>query len=85
METNFIENAFKPKSSPKSRLVLFLLSYFAGWWGVDRFYAGQIGLGIVKLLTFSGFGIWWLIDVILSATGEIKDENNLPINDWKIK
>nr|WP_241003401.1 TM2 domain-containing protein [Mycoplasma sp. Mirounga ES2805-ORL] len=26
--------------------------------GIDRFYAGRIGLGVAKLLTFGGFGIW---------------------------
>ncbi|MEK6820393.1 MAG: TM2 domain-containing protein [Nanoarchaeota archaeon] len=40
-----------------------------GWFGVDRFYIGYIGSGIVKLLTFGGLGIWWLIDLILIVAG----------------
>ena len=29
---------------------------------------GYIGLGILKLITGGGFGVWWLIDVILIAS-----------------
>ncbi|MCX7837469.1 MAG: TM2 domain-containing protein [candidate division WOR-3 bacterium] len=28
---------------------------------------------ILKLLTMGGFGIWWLIDLILIATNRMKD------------
>ena len=45
-----------------------VMSIFFGQWGVDRFMMGQIGTGILKLITFGGFGIWWLIDLILIAT-----------------
>jgi len=44
------------------------MSIVFGQLGVDRFIMGHIGLGILKLITFGGFGIWWLIDVILIAT-----------------
>ena len=44
------------------------MSILFGSLGVDRFIMGHIGLGIVKLITFGGFGIWWLIDLILIAT-----------------
>lgn len=49
-------------------IVALLLSIFFGTIGVDRFVMGHIGLGLLKLVTFGGFGIWWLIDVILIAT-----------------
>ncbi len=54
-------------------MVAVLLSIFVGTFGVDRFYLGYTGLGIVKLLTCGGFGIWWLIDLILIVVGGLKD------------
>ncbi|MQY75975.1 MAG: TM2 domain-containing protein [Actinobacteria bacterium] len=44
------------------------MSIVFGQLGVDRFIMGHVGLGILKLITFGGFGIWWIIDVILIAT-----------------
>lgn len=49
-------------------VLALLLSIFFGSLGVDRFIMGHIGLGILKLVTFGGFGIWWLIDLILIAS-----------------
>jgi TM2 domain-containing membrane protein YozV len=60
-------------------LVLLLLSIFLGALGVDRFFVGKIGTGILKLITFGGFGIWWLIDLILVITGKFTDKNGRPI------
>lgn len=45
-----------------------IMSIVFGSLGVDRFIMGHIGLGILKLLTLGGCGIWWLIDLILIAT-----------------
>ncbi|WP_437598439.1 TM2 domain-containing protein [Sorangium sp. So ce590] len=57
----------------KSQSTLFLLSYFLGTLGADRFYLGQTGLGIAKLLTCGGFGIWSLIDMLMIGMGRFRD------------
>jgi len=54
-------------------LTLFLLSLFLGELGVDRFFVGKIGTGILKLLTLGGCGIWWLIDWIMIACEKFTD------------
>lgn len=65
--------------SDKSWVTALILSVLVGSLGVDRFYLGQTGLGIVKLLTCGGLGIWSLIDIILIALGKVTDKNGLPL------
>jgi len=65
--------------SPKEYMVALLLSIFLGTLGVDRFYVGHVGLGIAKLLTCGGIGIWAIIDLVLFAMRKVNDSNNLPL------
>jgi len=51
-----------------------LLSIVLGIFGADRFYVGRTGLGVLKLMTFGGYFIWWVIDVILVLRGRMKDD-----------
>jgi len=55
-------------------ILALIMSILFGAIGVDRFIMGKVGTGILKLITFGGLGIWWLIDLILIATKyEFKD------------
>jgi TM2 domain-containing membrane protein YozV len=51
----------------KGWITALILSIFLGWLGIDRFYLGKFGTGIIKLFTLGFFGIWWIIDIILIA------------------
>ena len=59
----------------KSWVTALILSIILGSLGVDRFYLGYTGLGILKLLTLGGCGVWSLIDIVLIATNKLKDAN----------
>lgn len=69
-------------ASDKRILPAFLLCFFLGVFGVHRFYAGKIGTGILELITFGGFGIWWLVDIILLVTGSFTDGSGQKITEW---
>ena len=49
----------------KDRTLILVLSIFFGGLGIDRFVVGDIGMGILKLLTGGIFGILWVIDWFL--------------------
>ena len=48
----------------KSSSATLVLSIFLGWLGVDRFYVGDVGLGVAKLIF--GWFFWPLIDIFFS-------------------
>lgn len=56
----------------KNKTTALILSIFVGGLGIDRFYLGYTGMGILKLLTGGCFGILWIIDLIRIATGSLK-------------
>lgn len=60
----------------KNKNTALILCLLLGYLGVHRFYSGHTGIGIIQLLTFGGFGLWWLIDFILIIAGNYKDSNN---------
>ena len=49
-------------------VLTLIMSIVFGCLGVDRFLMGHVGLGILKLITLGGCGVWWLVDLILIAT-----------------
>lgn len=66
-------------TSDKSWTTALILSILIGGLGVDRFYLGYTGLGILKLVTCGGLGIWSIIDIIRIATGGLGDAQGLPL------
>ncbi len=66
-------------TAPKSFTTALLLSFFLGGLGIDRFYLGYTGLGVAKLLTVGGCGIWALIDFIMIAMRKVPAADGSPL------
>ena len=60
----------------KDPTIALIISLLAGSLGIDRFYLGDTGMGVGKLLTCGGFGIWTIVDwfLIMPRTKEINLE-----------
>lgn len=52
-------------SQLKDPTLALILSIVIGYWGADRFYIGDMGIGLGKLLTCGGAWIWYVIDIFL--------------------
>ncbi len=68
--------AIQLKRFPRQRhfLAVFFISFLWGTVGADRMYLGKWGTGILKLVTFGGFGIWVIVDLILILVGSMRDK-----------
>jgi len=49
------------------QLTILIISFLAGYFGLDRFYRGEVALGVIKLITLGGFGVWYLVDLAIAA------------------
>ena len=52
-------------SQLKDPTIALILSIILGPYGIDRFYIGDIGLGMLKLITCGGALVWFIIDIFL--------------------
>lgn len=66
----------------KSFVVTWILAFLLGTFGIDRFYLGKIGTGILKLITLGGFGLWTLIDLIITLVGAQRDKAGRPLEGY---
>ena|ERR1700741_1971544 len=62
--------------SLKDPTTLLIVSLLGGNLGIDRFMLGEVGLGIAKLLTCGGMGIWSIVDwfTIMNRTRDINHQ-----------
>ncbi|TAH34281.1 TM2 domain-containing protein [Candidatus Saccharibacteria bacterium] len=58
----------------KSYVKTLIFSAMFGYFGVDRFYLGKIGTGVLKIVTFGGLGIWVLVDFIITLVGGAREK-----------
>jgi len=65
--------------SDKDWTVALLLSVLLGVFGVDRFYLGHVWLGLAKLFTFGGLGLWALADIVLIGLRMVRDSEGRPL------
>jgi hypothetical protein len=75
----------QPEISERSRGVAVALGFFGGFFGLHRFYVGKTQSGVAMIVTFGGLGIWWLYDMVLLASGEFRDVDDLPLRNWAVE
>lgn len=61
-------------ASLKDPTIMLVVSLLGGQLGIDRFLVGDVGLGVGKLLTCGGLGIWAIVDWFL-IMGRAKEVN----------
>lgn len=67
------------ESERRSWTTALLLSLLLGMFGADRFYLGYSSLGVLKLLTVGGLGLWYLLDLALLLAKKLPDAQGQPL------
>lgn len=65
----------------KNKTVALVLSVLLGGLGIDRFYLGYTGMGMLKLLTGGCLGVLWIIDIIFIAQGKLQPADGSPYEE----
>ncbi len=77
------ETGLNQNNSQKTILPTFLLFLVLSWpLGAHRFYLRRYASAILFIITFAGFGVWWIVDFILIVTGSIKDDEGRAVEIW---
>lgn len=71
--SHFLPTFFARSTNPA---ITFGFSLWLGFFGIDRFVAGDWGKGILKLLTLGGLGVWVIVDWFL-ISGRVRNKNIL--------
>ncbi len=66
-----------------SRAIALILTLLLGFAGAHRFYVGRTGTALAMLFTLGGLGIWWLIDIVIVASGQLKDNEGKWVSEWE--
>jgi TM2 domain-containing membrane protein YozV/predicted RNA-binding Zn-ribbon protein involved in translation (DUF1610 family) len=74
--------AMRGMPSERRALTAGLLCLLVGMFGAHRFYVGKHATGLLMLCTFGGFGIWWLVDLIMVITGQFRDKEGRRVTEW---
>jgi TM2 domain-containing membrane protein YozV len=70
-------------STEKTILPTFLLFLILSWpLAAHRFYLRRYASAVLFIITFAGFGIWWIVDFILIVTGNMKDDFGNQVKVW---
>ena len=70
-------------STEKTILPTFLLFLILSWpLAAHRFYLRRYASAFLFIITFAGFGIWWIVDFILIVTGNMKDDLGNQVKVW---
>lgn len=76
-------NTAKNKEVMGNYNLTIILVAALGFFGAHRFVNGKVKTGLLMIITLGGCGIWWIIDIIVVATENFRDIDNVKIKREK--